>query len=288
MNEIEKLHLWAAEKLGPDCCKPDCDETATRVRFWPNPIWGFDKDGTTLLDEAGFVLDVQELITTSDDPGHEVGFRLAQCRRFCLRHFEDTVPTARRAVSDSDSPQPAGANPKVNNPLTGLDVRREKALDVYGRVCVDCGEVNSDLLQLVLADDQPQDLWARLGAAGFSGKYRLLDVRSYPAGLCVTRCDSCVGRALTLTASGSSIARDLRTQVLAAYGGECRRCSGLAGLWLVKKPGVEKLRYPGGRAVSSRDKYRALAAAGFPATHELLCRGCFTAERGQGQGGDPT
>lgn len=287
MNEIEKLHVWAAEKLGPDCCKPDCDETASRVRFWPNPIWGFDKDGTTLLDEAGFVLDVQELITTGDDPGHKVGFRLAQCRRFCLQHFEDTVPTARRAVNPNEPPQPAGANPKTN-PLTGLDQRREKALDVYGRVCVDCGETNTDLLQLVLAPGQPADLWARLGVQGFSGKYKLLNARHYPSDLCVTRCDSCVGRALTLSAAGPSAARELRTAVLAAYGGECRRCGQLTGLWLVKKPGIEKLRYAGGRAVSSRDKYRALAQAGFPATHELLCRGCFTAERGQGQGGDPT
>jgi hypothetical protein len=287
VNEIEKLHLWAAEKLGPDCCKPDCGESASRVRFWPNPLWGFDKDGATPLDEAGFVLDLQELITTGDDPGHEVGFRLAQCRRFCLLHFEDTVPTARRAVNPNEPAKPAGANPKTNL-LTGLDQRREKALDVYGRVCVDCGEANTDLLQLVLAPGQPADLWARLGVQGFSGKYQLLATRCYPSGLCVVRCDSCVGRALTLSAAEPSAARELRTRVLAAYGGECRRCGRLVGLWLVKKPGVEKLRYPGGRTVSSRDKYRALAQAGFPGTHELLCRGCFTAERGQGQGGDPT
>lgn len=279
-TEVEKLHSWCAEKLGPLC---HCDATAEKIRFHPNPLWGFSKDKVTPLNEVDFVFDVEELIKTGDDPCYPIGFRLVSVRALCQTHFDKSLPD--RPVRESEIPD------KPDRPDSSRRLY-QAAMDAYGQRCIGCGQANPDLLQLVIGPGYAANYWAERGIRGFNAKYQFLAEREYPAGLCVIRCMPCVGK---LISGSDSAGVRLRARVIEAYGGQCRQCggeptdpAGNGDLWLVRKPGAAVLRHPGGKKVASKDKYRRLAGLGFPDTHELLCRTCWKKTRSGGGFGDPT
>lgn len=283
---LEDLHINLAIKLKLPCNADGCAVAPTRIRMATNPVWGFEPGGTgKISEELGFLYGVHDEL---HEPGsYDTGISLDQIVAYCLSHFEATLPQAQREIPG----QP-------DEPRTYKHTSREladAAFEAYGRQCISCGSTDRDILQIVLAPGQPADLWARFGLRGWNAKYEFLKERGYDPKLCVVRCDTCVGKNL---ANLDTAAVRLRARVIDAYGGCCSRCGAnpigksghlsVADLWLVRKPGGQVLRYANGRKVSSKDKYRALANAGFPQTHELLCRKCWSQDRSGGGAGDPT
>jgi hypothetical protein len=264
------------------------------VRFWPNPIWGLDEDGTQ-NSEAFFLADAQGLLV-----GEKVGFEIEQLRVYCLPHFEETLP---KQVRNSSGPDSSKDGESVHERTVRL---KQQALDEYGGQCVDCGETELSLLVLCLKDEvidsSGNPVWKELGVTSWAHKWVRLQELEYPK-ICLVRCLVCRSAHSNqrgAAPAGSQYARPeaearktktdeaakLRAEAVAAYGGACE-CgqSQIRNLWLVRKPGAEPLRWGGsGRKLSSRQRDKRLKKEGWPQTHYVTCQPCWKKSR-QGQGG---
>lgn len=270
LTEAEKLHLSLSEKLGPQCSKPDCVDPAKRIRFWPNPVWGYEPDRSTENSEAGFLLDAWDDL---NEPGvREIGFSLDQVRPFCLSHFTESVPAERATSRQPDKLGDSGAGPS-DNVVKLTQQRRKQVIADLGAVCLDCGSTDADEMQVVLKVKYPRDWWASLGLSNWGDKYEALASDPSMHSLVDCVCGSCA----SLRVSGTRTARkvDLRQRVIDGYGGKCATCLNPVDsrtAWLVRRSGTPMLKHgESGRKLTSRQKYERLLKLGCPAGWELRC-----------------
>lgn len=274
MSDVSDYRSLVLKELDQRCWVEGCEREPIRIRHWPNPRWGFDTDGSTVLNsEADFLTDVRTLLT---EPDTKVGFSLSAVRSYCKAHYPA------EAAHSSTKPERTGAGS-----FAELRTLKSDAMQAYGGQCANCGETDGTYLVLCLSDEMSQTAqWSELGVTNWPAKWKWLKDSGYPEGLCTVRCFTC--RSGRLAAVRTSKAISLRARIIKGYGSKCISCgSGKADeLWLVRSPGEPILRWGGsGRKLTSRQKYQKLLAAGCPDTHVLLCPGCWKASRvGAGNG----
>lgn len=264
------MHERLIKLLKWPCRIEDCENPPAKVRFWPNPIWGFDENGGTLT-EAQFLADLETLI----EDKVPVGFTVEQVRIYCQPHFDAVLPDQRRNLEKPDQPGDSGAGPS-DNQLARTKKFRTQVLELLGQKCAQCNrgfQVKS--LEVRLRSDVTASFWAQNGISSWADKYAYLaDLEIDPTELVEAVCRSCSGSRVS---NGSTPAKqNLRARVVEGYGGKCGVCEievSSRVAWVVRKSGFPAMRHAGGvgRKLTSKQKYERLLAEGCPGSHELRC-----------------
>lgn len=261
-------HERLTKLLGWSCYTPYCDAPTTRVRYWPNPVWGVDENFAPLT-EAQFLADLATLL----EDGTAVGFTFDQIRAYCLPHFDASLPQ----TSGATLGQPDDSTGPSENTVKRTQKNRTRVIELLGQKCSRCTrDRQAKSLEVRLRPEVPQDYWAQQGLRSWAEKYEFLTSDlEFAQTLVELVCRFCVGSSVSAPTAGK---QNLRQRVVDGYGGYCSSCGkpvDASVVWVVRKSGVPAFKWgESGRKLTSKQKLERLVSMGFPDSHQLVCPEC--------------